>query len=120
MDMSTILELRQDDTSAETEFCLSVKWTGPSNSAGVTVQSTVGSQGMCVSWYCAGQAMFCSSMMLTGYPPHSVISLSLPHPCVVVCHLILISLYSIVKTLKELPSVKNLHKLKNGKYLLWC
>ena len=44
MDKSAILQLERDDTCAETEFCLSVKWTGPSNSAGVTVQSTTGSQ----------------------------------------------------------------------------
>jgi len=58
MDKSAILQLERDDTCAETEFCLFVKWTGPSNSAGVTVQSTIGSQGMCINWYCAGQAMF--------------------------------------------------------------
>jgi len=77
MDKSAILQLERDDTCAETEFCPSVKWTGPGNSAGVTVQSTTGSQGMCVSWYCAGQAMFCNCIMLTGYPPHSVISPSM-------------------------------------------
>jgi hypothetical protein len=45
-----IPQLRLDGTRAETRFRLSVKRTSPCDSAGATVQSTTGNQGVRVSW----------------------------------------------------------------------
>jgi hypothetical protein len=36
--------------------------------------------------YCLCKPVFCSHVTLTGYPLHSVVSPSVLHPCVTVCH----------------------------------
>jgi hypothetical protein len=52
------LRLKCDGTHAETRFRLSAKWTSPFKSAGVSIQSTTGSQGVRISGSNAGYAMF--------------------------------------------------------------
>ena len=72
--------LKSDGTRAETRFGLSEKWTSPFKSAGESVQSTTGSQGVRIS----GQTMDrpCSEVQCksSGYPLQSPISPSLPPP----------------------------------------
>jgi len=51
-------QLKRDGTHAETRFNLSAKWTSPFKSAGASVQSTAGSQGVRISGNNAGYAMF--------------------------------------------------------------
>ena len=80
-------QLKCDGTRAETVFRLSAKRTSPFKSAGASVQSTTGSRGVHMSGNNAGYTMFQASVKGTGYPLHSVISPSLPLPCVTVCHL---------------------------------
>ena len=46
------LRLKCDGTRAETRFCLSAKRTSPFKSAGAPVQSTTGSQGVRIIFYC--------------------------------------------------------------------
>jgi len=89
------LRLKCDGTSAETRFLLSAKRTSPFKSAGPSVQSTTGSRGVRISGSNAGYTMFRGSVKGTGYPLHSPVSPSLPHPCVTVCHNISTGLYYI-------------------------
>jgi hypothetical protein len=73
--------LKCDGIRAETRFCLSAKRTSPFKSAGSSVQSsTTGSQGVRISGSNAGYTMFRGSVKSTGYPLHSPVSPSLPHP----------------------------------------
>jgi len=80
------LRLKCDGTHAETRFRFSTKRTSPFKSASPSVQSTTGSRGVRVSGSNAGfttfhdlchVARYCES---TGYPLHSSVSPSLPHP----------------------------------------
>ena len=75
---------KRDGTRAETRFGLSAKRTSPFKPAGVSVQSTTGSRVVRIS----GQQLYrpCSDVQCktTGYPLHSQLSPSLPHPCVTV------------------------------------
>ena len=80
------LRLKCDGTLAETRFHLSAKRTSPFKSAGASVQSTTGSQGVRVSGSNAGYTTFRGNVKGTGYPLHSQVSPSLAHPCVTVCH----------------------------------
>ena len=80
------LRLKCDGIGAETKFRLSAKRTSPFKSAGASVQSTTGSLGVRISGSNAGYTMFRGSVKSTGYPLHSPVSPSLPHPCVSVCH----------------------------------
>ena len=66
------------------------------NRRGASVHSTTGSRGVRISGSNgsnAGYTMFQGSVMRTGYPLHSPVSLSLPLPCVTVCHHISTGLY---------------------------
>jgi len=79
-------QLKCDGTRAETRFRLSAKRTSLFKSAGASVQSTTGSRGMRISGSNAGYTTFRGRVKSTGYPLHSSVSLSLPFPCVTVCH----------------------------------
>jgi hypothetical protein len=85
--------LKCDGTRAETRFRLSAKRTSPFKSAGASVRSTSGIQGVRIRGSNAGYTMFRGSVKSTGYPLHSPVSPSLPHPCVTVCHRISTRLY---------------------------
>ena len=85
--------LKCDGTRAETRFRLPEKRTSPFKSAGVSVQSTTGSQGVRISSSNAGYTVFRGSVRGTGYPLHSPVSPSLPFPCVTVCHHVATGLY---------------------------
>ena len=87
------LHLKCDGTRAETQFRLTAKWTSPFKSVGVSVQSTTGSRGVCISCSNAGYTMFRGSVKSTSYPLHSPVSPSLPLPSVTVCHHISTGLY---------------------------
>jgi hypothetical protein len=63
------------------------------NRQGPSVQSTTGSRGVRISGSNAGYTVFRGSVKGTGYPLHSPVSLSLPLPCVTVCHHISTRLY---------------------------
>jgi hypothetical protein len=79
-------QLKCDGTRAETRFLLSTKRTSPFKSAGASVQSTTGSQGVCIGGSNAGYTMFQGSVKSTGYPLHSPVSPSLPSrasPCAI-------------------------------------
>ena len=69
------------------------KRTSPFKSAGASVQSTAGSRGVRISGSNAGYTVFRGSVKSTGYPLHSPVSPSLPHPCVTVCHHISTEVY---------------------------
>jgi hypothetical protein len=114
--VSCRLRLKCDGTRAGPRFRLSAKRTSPFNplnaelnpiyhllallgarlifhvsrirvkSAGVSVQSTTGSQGVRISGSNAGYIIFRGSVKSTGYPLHSPVSPSLPLPCATVCH----------------------------------
>ena len=89
-------QLKCDGTRAETRFRLSAKRRSPFKSAVALVQSTTGSWGVRVSFYCgsnAGYTMFWISVKGTGYPPHSPVSPTLPLLRVTVCHHISNGLY---------------------------
>jgi len=58
------------------------------------VQSTTGSRGVRISGSNAGFTMFRGSVNGTGYPLHTPVSPSLPHPCVTVCHHFSTGLYN--------------------------
>jgi hypothetical protein len=89
--------LKCDGTCAQTRFRLSAKRTSPFKSAGwASVQSTNGSRGVRISGSNAGCTMFRGSVKSTGYPLHSPVSPSLPHPCVTICHHISTGLYPIL------------------------
>ena len=93
-EISSRLRLKYDGTRAETRFRLSAERTSPFKSAGSSVQSTTGSRGVRINVRNAGCNMFRDSVQNTGYPLHSPVSPSLPHPCVTVCHHISIRLYT--------------------------
>jgi len=80
------LRLKCDSTRAETRFRLSAKRRSPFKSVGASVQSTTGSRGVRISGSNAGYTMFRGSVKGTGYTLHSLVSPSLPLPCVTVCH----------------------------------
>jgi hypothetical protein len=80
------LRLKCDGVHAENRFRLSARRRSPFKSAGASVQSTTGRQGVRISGRNAGYTMFRGSVKSTGYPFHSPVSPSLPHPCVTVCH----------------------------------
>jgi hypothetical protein len=82
-----------DGIHTETRFHLSAEWMSPFKSAGASVQSTRGSQGVRISGSNAGYTMFRGSVTCTDYPLHSPVSPSLPLPCVTVCHHISTGLY---------------------------
>ena len=86
-------QLKCDDTRAETRFRLSTKRTSPFKLAGASVQSTTGSRGVAISGSNAGYTTFRDSVKGTGYPLHSSVSPSLPHPCVTLCHHISTGIY---------------------------
>ena len=80
-------------------YFVSAKWTIPFKSAGASVQSTTGSQGVHIRGSNAGYTMFWGSVKGTGCPLHSTISPSLPFPCVTVCHHISAGLYPLNRRL---------------------
>ena len=86
-------QLKCDGTRAETIFRLSAKRTSPFKSAGASVQSTTGSRGVRISGSNDGYTMIRGSVKGTGYPLQSPVSLSLPIPCVTVCHHISTGVY---------------------------
>jgi len=86
-------QLKCDGTRVETIFRLSAKRTSPFKSAGASVQSTTGSQGVSISGSNTGYTMFRGSVKSTGYPLHSPVSPSLPLPRVTVCHHISTAVY---------------------------
>ena len=87
------LRLKCDGTHVETRFHLSAKRTSSFKSAGASVRSPAGSQGVRISGSNAGYTMFRSSVKGTGYPLHSPVSPSIPLPCVTVCHYVSTGLY---------------------------
>jgi len=87
------LRLKCDGTRAETRFRYSAKRTSPFKSAGASVQSAAGSRGVRISGSNSGFTMFRGSVKSTGYPLHSLVSLSLPLACVTVCDYISTGLY---------------------------
>jgi len=90
------VQLNCDGTRAETRFRLSAKQTSPFKSAGGTsVQSTTDSRGVRISGSNAGYTMFRGSVKGPGYPLHSLVSPSLPIPCVTVCHHISTGVYAL-------------------------
>jgi len=103
----TIARSKGDGTRAETRFGLSAKWTSPLKSAGVSVQSTTGSRGVRIS----GQQLYrsCSDVQCkaAGYPLHSHLSLSLPLPCVTVCHQVPNALN--LSTMRNIPEERRFH-----------
>jgi len=80
------LRLKCDGTRAEIRFYLSVKSTSPFKSAGALVQSTTGSRSARIGGRNARYTVIQGGVKGTGYPLHSPVSPSLPHPCVTVCH----------------------------------
>ena len=80
------LRLKCDGPRTETRFRLSAKRTSPFKSARASVHSTTGSRGVRISGSNAGYTMFRGSVKSTGYPLHSPVSPSLPHPYVTACH----------------------------------
>ena len=98
------LRLKCDGTRAETRFRLSTKRTSQFKSAGPSVQSTTRSRGVRISGSNgsnAGYTVFRRSVKSTGYPLHSPVSPSLPHPCATVCHRISTGLYNLRSHLPE-------------------
>ena len=87
------LRLKCDGTRKETRFRLSAKRTSPFKSMWASVQSTTGSRGTRISGSNAGYTMFRGSVKGIGYPLHSLVSPSLPIPCVTVCRHISTGLY---------------------------
>ena len=93
------LRLKCYGTCVETRFRLSTKRTSPFKSAGASVQSTTGRRAVHINLqglYCSCKPVFCSHVTLTGYPLHSLVSPSLFHPCVTVCHHISAALYRLL------------------------
>ena len=87
------LRLKCDGTCAENRFYLSAKRTSSFKSAGASVQSTTGSRGARISSSNAGYTMFQGIVKGIGYPLHLPVSLSLPLPCVTMCHHVSTALY---------------------------
>jgi len=104
------LRLKCDGTRTETRFRLWAKRTSPFKSAGASVQSTTGSRGVRISGSNAGYTTFRGSVKSTGYPLHSPVSPSLPHPCVTVCHHISTGLYH-PKHVKQLTDLNKLYSV---------
>jgi hypothetical protein len=75
------------------------------NWRGASVQSTTGSRGVRISGSNAGYTMFRGSVKGTGYPLHSLVSPSLPHPCVTVYHHISTGVYHSLPSAVRLDSV---------------
>ena len=85
-------------------FLTDCKRTSPFKLAGgVSVQSTTGSRGVCISGSNAGYTMFRGSVKGTGYPLHSPVSPSVPLPCVTVCHHISTGLYFLTDCKRTSP-----------------
>jgi hypothetical protein len=84
-----------------------MKRTSPFKSAGASVQSTTGKRAVHISLqdlYCSCKPVFCSHVMLTGYPLHFLVSPLLLLLCVTVCHHISTGLYaSTAERAKETP-----------------
>ena len=79
--------------STRVYFLTDYKRTSPFKSAGASVQSTTGTAEVCgISGSNAGYTMFRGSVKSTGYPIHSPVCLTLPHPCVE-CHHISTGVY---------------------------
>jgi hypothetical protein len=92
-DTRSRLRLKCDGTRTEKSFRLLAKRTIPFKSAEALVQSTTGSRVVSISGSNVGYTMFRGSMKSTGYPIHSPVSISLPLPCVTMCHHISTGLY---------------------------
>ena len=73
-------QLKCDGTYTETRFRLSAKPTSPFKSAGASVRSTTGSRGVRISGSNARYTNFRGSVKGTGYPLHSSVPPSFPHP----------------------------------------
>ena len=86
------LRMKCDSTRAETRFRLSAK-PSPFKSAGASVLFTTGRRDVRISGSNAGYTVFRGSVKSTGYPLHSPVSPSLPHPWVTVCRHIWTALY---------------------------
>jgi len=84
--LSLIARLKHDGTRAETRFGPSEKWTSPFKSAGESVQSTAGSQGVRISGQTMDKPYSEAQCKSSGYPLQSPISPSLPLPRITVCH----------------------------------
>jgi hypothetical protein len=87
------LHLKCDGTGTETRFHLLAKQTSSFKSVEASVQSTTGSQSVCISSSNAGYTMFQGTVKSTGYPLHLPVSLSLPLPCITMCHHISTGIY---------------------------
>ena len=87
------LRLKCDGTRTEIRFRLSAKRASSFKSAGASVHSTTGSQGVRISGSNAGYTTFRGSAKSANYPLPSPVSPSLPFPCVTVCHHISTGLY---------------------------
>ena len=74
------VQLKCNDTRAETRFRLSAKRTSPFKSTRASVQSTTGSRSVRISGSNDGCAMFQASVKGSGYTFHSLVSSSLPPP----------------------------------------
>jgi hypothetical protein len=80
------LRFKCDGTRAEIRFRLPAKRKSPLKSAGGSVQSNTGSQGLRISGSNAGYTMFRGSVKSTGYQLHSPVSLQFPSrasPCAI-------------------------------------
>jgi hypothetical protein len=85
------------------------------NRQGASVQSTTGSQGVCISGNNAGYTMFWGSVTGTGYPLHSPVSPSIPFPCITVCHHVSTGLYFISLNNYTIFFVFNLNHINNSR-----
>ena len=80
----------------ETDFAFRRNGRVHLNRPGGSVQSTTGRRAVHINLqglYCLCKPVFCSHVTLTGYPLHSLLSPSLLHPCVTMCHHISTGLY---------------------------
>ena len=84
------LRLKCDSTCTKTRFCLLAKRTSPfkSSGGGQFIRLLAGKlyTSACRVCIACASLVFCSHVMLTGYPLHSLVSPSLLCPCVTVCH----------------------------------
>ena len=85
-----------------------------------SVQSTAGSRVVRISGSNAGYTMFRGSVKATGYPLHSPVSLSLPLPCVTVCHHVSTGLYIAVSCGDLLTEVRQAVGLALSTFYLGC
>jgi hypothetical protein len=116
------LRLECDGTRAETRFRLSAKRTGPFQSAVAPVQSNTGSRSVHISGSNAGCTLFRGSVKSNGYPLHSSFFLSLPLPCVTVCHHISTGLYLMSLRRVKLPMCDSNHSFQSSAEVNsdWC